>query len=200
MKRVSSIEKQAELMATIEALLFVSGDEGLLLEELSDLLSITKDQIISLLRVLSDSYEQNNKRGLKLIQTGGRYKMVTKETFADIIQNYARAPFNQTLTRPVLETLAIIAYRQPITRLEIEEIRGVQVAANLQKLKAHQLIEPAGHLDQPGRPLIYRTTDYFLDYFGINHLGELPELPESDFSEQINLFEKKDDQEGVQDE
>lgn len=83
-----------------------------------------------------------------------------------------------------------MAYKQPITRIEIEEIRGVQVASNLQKLKTRQLVEEVGRLDKPGRPLLYGTTPFFLDYFGINSLEELPELSEESEEEMSDLFFK----------
>ena len=90
-----------------------------------------------------------------------------------------------------METLAIIAYKQPITRVEIEEIRGVQVTSNLQKLRSRQLIEEVGRLDKPGKPLLYGTTAFFLDYFGINSIDELPALAvENNDQEMSDLFFK----------
>lgn len=91
----------------------------------------------------------------------------------------------------MLETLAIVAYKQPITRIEIEDIRGVQVAGNIQKLRTRQLVEEVGRLDKPGRPLLYGTTPFFLDYFGINTLEELPELTEENADDEMSdLFFK----------
>lgn len=170
------IIKQA--IPQIQALLFVSGEEGISLKEISELLELSITDSRELLIHYGEQLSEDDQSGLFLLQTADRYKLATKPEYAKIIQKYARAPFNQTLTKAVLETLAIIAYRQPITRVEIEDIRGVQVASNLQKLRLHELIETSGRLDQPGRPLLYKTTDYFLDYFGINSLDELPELPE----------------------
>ena len=95
----------------------------------------------------------------------------------------------------MLETLAIIAYRQPVTRIEIEEIRGVQVTGNLQKLRTRQLIEETGRLDKPGKPLLYGTTSYFLDYFGINSIEELPELVDIENNDELSdLFYKNFEQ------
>lgn len=172
----------------IEALLFVAGEEGLNLKELSQLLQLNLDQTADLLQDYELLLNERIYSGLTLIQTADQYKLATKKELAPLISDYAQAPFNQSLTKPVLETLAIIAYRQPITRVEIEDVRGVQVASNLQKLRLHDLIETCGRLEQPGRPLLYRTTAYFLDYFGINSLEELPDLPPIEQEEQLDLF------------
>lgn len=165
-----------EKRATIEALLFVAGDEGLTLSELTDLLATTSDTTARALEELSMEYELDEKRGIQLFESANKYKLVTKKEFAKIIKDYAQSPFSQVLSRPLLETLAIVAYKQPLTRIEIEEIRGVQVAGNLRKLRMRQLIEEVGRLDKPGQPLLYGTTDFFLDYFGINSLEDLPQL------------------------
>lgn len=177
--------------AMIEALLFVAGDEGLSLEELSKLTGLSLDSVAAIIEQLAYNYENNEDGGLTLIETANAFQLVTKRQYADYIKAYAQSPYSQTLSRPLLETLAIIAYKQPITRIEIEEIRGVQVASNLQKLKARQLIEEMGRLDKPGRPLLYGTTDFFLDYFGINSIDELPELSEDETDEEMtDLFFK----------
>lgn len=186
------MSKQTELknmyIKQIEALLFVAGEEGLNLKELSQLLQLNLDQTADLLQDYELLLNERIYSGLTLIQTADQYKLATKKELAPLISDYAQAPFNQSLTKPVLETLAIIAYRQPITRVEIEDVRGVQVASNLQKLRLHDLIETCGRLEQPGRPLLYRTTAYFLDYFGINSLEELPDLPPIEQEEQLDLF------------
>jgi segregation and condensation protein B len=140
---------------------------------------------------LATCYETEETRGLKIIETANTYQIVTKREFADYIKKYAQSPFSQTLSRPLLETLAIVAYKQPITRIEIEEIRGVQVASNLQKLRSRQLVEEVGRLDKPGKPLLYGTTNFFLDYFGINSLEELPSLTEEGGDQEMtDLFFK----------
>lgn len=178
-------------IAVIEALLFVAGDDGLSLEELSKLTDNTLDGIAAKVEQLATSYEENETSGLKIIETANTYQIVTKREYADYIKRYAQSPFSQTLSRALLETLAIIAYKQPITRIEIEDIRGVQVTNNLQKLRSRQLIEEVGRLDKPGKPLLYGTTPFFLDYFGINTLDELPPLTqENDDDEMTDLFFK----------
>lgn len=177
--------------AQIEALLFVAGDEGLALEVLAELTELSIPAVRSQLEQLMDDYESNGNRGLTLIETANVYQLVTKKAYADSIKEYAQSPYSQKLSRALLETLAIIAYRQPITRIEIEDIRGVQVTGNLQKLRARQLIKEVGQLNKPGNPLLYGTTDFFLDYFGINSLDELPELTTADDNEELtDLFFK----------
>ncbi len=177
-------------IAIIEAILFVAGDEGLTLEELSKLIDKPLDKVTRLIEELATKYKNDETSGILLIETANKYQLVTKKEYAVYIKRYAQSPFSQTLSRALLETLAIVAYKQPITRIEIEEIRGVQVASNLQKLKTRQLVDEVGRLDKPGRPLLYGTTPFFLDYFGINSLEELPELSEESEEEMSDLFFK----------
>lgn len=178
-------------IAQIEALLFVAGDDGLALEVLAELTDLSMQEVQSKLKQLIDHYETTANRGLTLIETANVYQLVTKKDYADSVKKYAQSPYSQTLSRALLETLAIIAYRQPITRIEIEDIRGVQVTGNLQKLRERQLIKEVGQLSKPGNPLLYGTTDFFLDYFGINSLNELPELSQEETgNEMTDLFFK----------
>lgn len=178
-------------VAMIEAVLFVAGDEGLTLEELAQLTEKSHDVMAVLLDELGNKYQTNETSGILLIETANKYQIVTKKEYAEYIKRYAQSPFSQTLSRALLETLAIVAYKQPITRIEIEDIRGVQVAGNLQKLKTRQLIEEVGRIDKPGRPLLYGTTSFFLDYFGVNTIEELPELSEENSeTEMSDLFFK----------
>lgn len=178
-------------LAMIEAILFVAGDDGLTLEELSKLTDKTLDAMAVFIEDLAIKYHNDEESGILVIETANKYQLVTKKEYAESIKRYAQSPFSQTLSRPLLETLAIIAYKQPVTRIEIEEIRGVQVTSNLQKLKTRQLIEEVGRLDKPGQPLLYGTTAYFLDYFGINAIEELPELTNIEADEEISdLFYK----------
>lgn len=177
--------------AIIEALLFVAGDDGLSLEELAKLTENPLDVVAAKIENITEKYEVDETSGLKIIETANTYQIVTKKEVAEYIKRYAQSPFSQLLSRPLLETLAIIAYKQPITRVEIEEIRGVQVTSNLQKLRSRQLIEEVGRLDKPGKPLLYGTTAFFLDYFGINSIDELPALAvENNDQEMSDLFFK----------
>lgn len=166
----------------IEALLFVSGDEGMSLEQLSQVLDVSSSKIKQGLERLEN----------RLIRTcftikrkHGQYILTTKATFASLLEKYAKSELNHRLTKPALEVLAVIAYKQPITRLEIDEIRGVQSSLKaLQKLLAYQLVEEVGRLEQPGRPKLYGTTDYFLDYFHLETLEDLPPLMDVEETEE----------------
>lgn len=186
-------------VAMIEAILFVAGDEGLTLEELSKVINRPTDRVAVLIEELGQKYKRDETSGLLLIETANKYQMVTKKEYSEFIKKYAQSPFSQTLSRALLETLAIVAYKQPITRIEIEDIRGVQVTGNLQKLKTRQLIKEVGRIDKPGRPLLYGTTDFFLDYFGANSLDELPELSEEDEGDEMSDLFFKDFQQTFDD-
>lgn len=170
-------------VASYEALLFVAGEEGMSLNTLAQLTKTTPDHVKVCLDKLSERYLKEACSGLKLIETAETYRLVTKRELSAVIEQYAQSPLTKRLSKASIETLAIIAYKQPITRMEIEDIRGVQLSSSLQKLKLRNLIHELGRIDAPGRPVIYGTTDYFLDYFGLNDLTELPEL---EIEEQIH--------------
>ena len=164
-------------MGAIEALLFVVANEGLSIDELSKQLDITHNDVIETLKAIEEKYKQDNS-GIHMIQTANRIKLATKKEYAPIIENYAQSEIATKLSQAALEILAIIAYKQPVTRLDIEDIRGVQSTGPLHKLIMYDLIEEAGRLDLPGKPIIYRTTDYFLDYFGLVDIDDLPKINE----------------------
>ncbi|SFH73929.1 SMC-Scp complex subunit ScpB [Pisciglobus halotolerans] len=161
--------------AAIEALLFVAGDEGLTLEEIASLLDISTQSAFAQLMSLQQMYA-SSKRGLMLLEAGEKYELATKKDFSEIVKKYASSPFATSLSQAALENLAIIAYKQPLTRLEIDEIRGVHSGASLQKLVLRGLIEEKGRMEAPGRPILYGTTQYFMDYFGLKTLSDLPDI------------------------
>ena len=175
-------------LATYEALLFVAGEEGISLKELAQLTKSTTDHAKVCLEQLDQKYESETTSGLTIIETAETYRLVSKKEYSAIIQQYAQSPLNKKLSRASIETLAVIAYKQPITRMEIEEIRGVQLSSSLQKLKLRGLIQEVGRVEAPGRPVLYGTTHYFLDYFGLNDLTELPELEVRKEFENQDLF------------
>lgn len=163
-------------LSQIEALLFVAGEEGLSLRQLATMLSLPPTALQQQLEKLSQKYESDLDSSLCLMESSNTYKLVTKEIFADLLRDYAKAPINQSLSRASLEVLSIIAYKQPITRIEIDDIRGVNSSGALTKLLAFELIKEAGKKEVIGRPRLYATTDYFLDYMGINHLDQLVDV------------------------
>ena len=178
-------------LAATQALLFVAGDDGLTLEEISYVVGIEKTAVRQLLEELMEQLKDETS-GLELILTAQRYKFVTKAS----LKPYAVSPFSSQLSSAALETLAIIAYKQPITRLEVESIRGVQCSGAIQKLLLRDLIEEAGRMDSPGRPKLYRTTTYFMDYFGLETLDQLPDvesLLELNQEESKQLFKNNED-------
>lgn len=160
----------------VEALLFVAGAEGISVEELSNFTGYAKPAILTMLDNLEKNYEVNSKTALKLIQTGGTYKLVTKPELASILEKYFHRNSRSGLSPAALEILSIVAYRQPITRIEIDQIRGVQSGTTLQNLVLRNLVKVVGRLEEPGRPKTYGTTDEFLDYFGLEDIKDLPKL------------------------
>jgi len=172
----------------LEGLLFLSGDEGLSGEQLSEALLISEEALEKNIKQLMNEYLEED-RGIEIVHFGGRYKFVTKE----IVYPYAERLFASTkiatLSSAALETLAIIAYKQPITRTEIEEIRGVGCDMMIRKLLARSLIKECGRTDAPGKPFLYEVTTEFMDSFKLQSLDELPELKEVQQETMKNLFD-----------
>ncbi|WP_372757483.1 SMC-Scp complex subunit ScpB [Lactococcus lactis] len=182
--------------ASCELLLFVSGESGLTLAELSALTEMSKQACQQQIDYLKEKYHSDEESALTIIETAGKYRMATKEEFAEILKNYAKTPLNQSLSKSALEVLSIIAYKQPLTRLEIDQLRGVNSSGVLSTLRAFDLVEKVGQVEAPGRPSLYATTEFFLDYIGINHLDELLEIDESRFTaEEQTLFNESEENE-----
>lgn len=163
------------LIGVLEGILFVVGDEGATLSEMSDILGVSVEEVKKLLMELKASYEQDN-RGLRISYLGDAFKLTTKPEHKEYYQKLIENPENNMLSQAALETLAIIAYHQPITRVELDEIRGVNNGHMIRKLIAKGLVKEAGKSTMPGRPNLYRTTHEFLDYFGLATLDDLPEI------------------------
>ena len=178
-----------ERLGILEGLLFAVGDEGVSLEQLEYVIDVNEVEVKSLILDLKDRYKQVCS-GIDIIEVAGVYKMTTKKDHAIYLKRLIQNPNQRGLSNAALEVLAIVAYRQPITRHEIENIRGASSDNVLRKLLTFSLIEEAGRLEGPGRPILFRTTDDFLDYFGIKTLEELPELPF--VSPDFNLEEEED--------
>ncbi|MHC9536353.1 SMC-Scp complex subunit ScpB [Dellaglioa sp. BT-FLS60] len=166
-------------LANIEGLLFVSGDQGISLSEIARLTGLMKSAVKEQLEKLAIKYINDVDSGLELIQYNDFYQLVTKKDLANLIKDYFDNPNSRRLSAAALETLAIIAYKQPVTRLIVDDIRGVQSSGSLQKLVALNLVSESGRLDVPGRPILYKTTIQFLNYFGLTSLKELPEIDEN---------------------
>lgn len=179
-------------LAEIEALLFVAGEDGLRVRQLAELLSMPPTGVTQSLEKLAEKYQKDEDSSLALLETSNTYKIVTKQDFAELLRKYSKAPINQSLSRAALETLSIIAYKQPITRMEVDEIRGVNSSGAISKLQIFDLIRENGKKEVLGRPNLYVTTDYFLDYMGINSLEELPIVEETELiAEESQLFTER---------
>lgn len=179
-------------LAEIEALLFVAGEDGLRVRQLAELLSMPPTGVTQSLEKLAEKYQKDEDSSLALLETSNTYKIVTKQDFAELLRKYSKAPINQSLSRAALETLSIIAYKQPITRMEVDEIRGVNSSGAISKLQIFDLIRENGKKEVLGHPNLYVTTDYFLDYMGINSLEELPIVEETELiAEESQLFTER---------
>lgn len=169
----TSIKKP--LMSAIEAMLFVSG-EPLSLRDMAINLEITPKFCEEILKEMMEEYEKDEVRGIKLISVKGDYQFATKTTHSELIQKLLKKNKRQSLSQASLESLAIIAYKQPITRIDIDEIRGVKSESAISKLLEKELVREVGRLEVPGRPILYGTTEEFLRQFGLDDLKELPSL------------------------
>ena len=185
-------------LSKIEALLFVAGEDGLSLCQLATLLDIPVTALLQQLEKMAQKYERDDNSALSLLESSKTYKLVTKKDYADLLRQYSKTPINQSLSRASLEVLSIIAYKQPITRIEVYYIRGVNSSIDISKLKAFDLIQEAVKKEVLGRPNLYVTSDYFLDYMGINSLEELPDASSIELKdEEFTLFDNKENEEQI---
>ena len=180
-----------EILSVIEGMLFLSGDEGLTIKQISSVLKLSKKEATQYVDELIQIENDKTIKGFELVNFGGVYKFATLAKHHEYYQRMIEQSEN-TLSNAALETLAIIAYNQPITRVRIEEIRGVGCDATIRKLAAKALIKEVGREDTPGKPILYGVTDEFMDAFSLTSLDELPELKEmkEDF-DQDDIFNTK---------
>ncbi len=178
------------LKAVIEGLLFVVGDDGLDLDEISKILEVSKDETKELIKELQNDY-QSSDRGIRIDFLGDKLKLTTKKEHNIYYQKLLTTEDNNTLSQAALETLAIIAYNQPITRVKVDELRGISNNHIIRKLVAKGLIKEGGRSNMPGRPILYETTSEFLDYFGLSSIDELPDM--RDFLEEEEKEADDDD-------
>lgn len=162
-------------LGVLEGLLFVVGEDGITIEEIIKLLDISKEDALNLIEKYKKSLE-SKERGFKLVYLGNKYKLSTKEEHKKYYELLIDESISSSLTQTALEVLAIIAYNEPITVGNIDEIRGVSSRDMVRKLLYKGLIDIAGKSDLPGKPMLYRTTNKFLDYFNLSSITELPEL------------------------
>lgn len=181
--------------AVIEAILFSFG-ESVEIEKIASALETDKATAEDLVRELMQEYEQEE-RGIRIIELENAYQMCSAQQYYEYLIRIKEQPKKHVLTDVLLETLSIIAYKQPITRVEIEKIRGVSCDHAVNRLVEYNLVQELGRLDAPGRPLLFGTTEEFLRSFGVNSIEELPTLkPEQveefkiQAEEEMNALEK----------
>lgn len=176
----------------IEGMLFLAGDEGLSLKEIRTILGISEEMTRLCLESYKEQLAQEENRGLQLSFLAGRYKLTTKPIYHSFYEKMIQEQ-ETNLSQAALETLAIIAYKQPVTRLQIEDIRGVASDAIVRRLQARALIKEVGRQDTPGKPILYGTTDTFMDAFNLASLDELPPLEEivAEPQENLSIFDIK---------
>ncbi|MGV8145031.1 MAG: SMC-Scp complex subunit ScpB [Alkaliphilus sp.] len=167
-----------ELKGIIEALLFAWA-EPLSIKELCKLLNAEKEEVEIAIKEMTDEFDYE-KRGLQIIKMDDYYQLATKPKYYEYIRELLEPSQKKGLTRATLETLSIIAYKQPVTKVEIESIRGVKCDKSIHTLNEKGLIEERGRLEKTGRPILYGTNINFLKVFGLNSLEELPEINELD--------------------
>lgn len=189
LEEVKTMSDTLNIEAIVEGLLYMVGDDGLKLEQLASVIDKSIEDSEAILNSIQNKYTNEN-FGIELVNYGKTYKFITKQEVAPYIQALFHTSKPNTLSQSALETLAIIAYKQPITRVEIEELRGVGADMMLRKLQARNLIREAGRSDAPGKPILYEVTEEFMDSFKLYTLNELPDLPEFNSDEENeNLFE-----------
>jgi segregation and condensation protein B len=179
------------LKAIIEGLLFVKGSDGLSIQELQEITGLSSEELKKIIKELYNDY-QSQERGIQLELLGDHFKLTTKPEHKEYYTKITMEEENSNLSQSALETLAIIAYNEPITRMEIDEIRGVNSSYIIRKLLIKNLIGEVGRSELPGRPKQYGVTNAFLDYFGLSSIDELPTLKiDENPAEEENLFEAR---------
>ncbi len=182
----NTVPEEGRGKAILEGLLFLVGEDGITAEQAAKSLDVSVERVNDLFDSLMKDYT-DDARGIEIANYGGTYRFLTKSFVADYAKNLFAMEKHATLSQAALETLAIIAYKQPITRVEIEEIRGVGADMMLRKLLARDLIQESGRSDAPGKPILYSVTEEFMNSFKLMSLDELPQLP------QFNQDEDSDD-------
>ena len=183
------VAQPSNIEAIVEGLLYVVGEDGVRVEQLAMVIEKSLEDTKTILENIQRKYAEEI-YGIELVGYGSVYKFISKSAIYPYAQTLFGAAKQNTLSQAALETLAIIAYKQPITRVEIEELRGVSAEVMLRKLQARNLIREAGRSEAVGRPILYEVTEEFMDSFKLYTLNELPDLPEYNQNEENeNLFE-----------
>ena len=171
--------KQAQIIG----LIYVAGDNGISVKQIHAATQIPVDEIQNQVDRINHLMITDSNSPFKLLKIDDRWQLVTKSSLDDIIQKYFRSHHTSILTTAALETLTIVAYRQPVTRIEIDEIRGVNSSVTIEKLLRQRLIKTAGRKKVIGNPIMYATTDAFLNLFGLKNIEQLPKLKSKEESD-----------------
>ncbi|MCG8501131.1 MAG: SMC-Scp complex subunit ScpB [Firmicutes bacterium] len=174
-----------EIEACIEGILFAAGDP-VSIDTLSDVLEIDKNTLKAIIKRMIDYYHYE-RRGIQIIEVESCYQLCTRPQYYEYIQKMVKPKHSQGLSNASLETLAIVAYNQPVTRSNIEQIRGVNSDGALNTLIERGLVEEKGRLEAPGRPILFGTTQNFLRCFGFKALDDLPQIDYPDNQGQIEI-------------
>lgn len=180
---------ESEIRAAVEAILFAAGD-SVENERLAEAFELDKQEMNDILKRMALRYEEAD-RGIRLVELNGAWQLCTKTEYYEELIRVVKQPKKTVLTDVLLETLSIVAYKQPVTRLEVEKIRGVKSDHAVNKLVEYGLIEEVGRMDAPGRPILFGTTEEFLRRFGVGSVGELPQAT----PEQIEDFKEAAEEE-----
>lgn len=185
-----------ENKAILEGLLFVVGEDGLNIDQIKDVLQIEEEEAKQLILDLKEDYNNDN-RGLRIDFLGNKIKLTTKPEHKEYYQRLLENPETNALSQASLETLAIIAYNQPVTRMQVDELRGVSTGQMIRKLVAKGFVKEGGRSNLPGRPILYETTNEFLDYFGLSSIEDLPDMrdfittTETEEDENVDLYHSR---------
>lgn len=176
--------------AILEGVLFIVGDEGVTVDEIKDILDVDNEEIKQIFMELKKDYEKPD-RGLRISYLGNKFKLTTKEEHREYYEKLVTDTKSSELSNAALEVLAVIAYNEPITRLKVDEIRGVNSSQIVRRLLARGFIKICGKDDSIGKPNLYKTTNEFLDYFGLSSKSDLPEIvfKEKEEDDNSDLYE-----------
>ena len=181
-----------DLTSAIEAILFAAGD-SVPLARLSLVLGVSEQDVETSVKMLQESYAQQQ-RGMRILRLEDKVQMCSAPEYASFISKTLEQRKPPVLSQPAMETLAVVAYFQPVTRAYIEQVRGVDSSYTVGVLNERGLIEECGRLEVPGRPVLFKTTDVFLRTMGISSLDELPELPDMTDSDGMEKLQEKIDE------
>lgn len=183
-----------QLMSKIESLLFVIGEDGLTVNQLGEITEEEEHVVLDAIQQMTNQYELDDSKGITIKEIAGTYQLISKAENAVFIEKLVENPPPQSLSQAALEVLAIVAYKQPITRVEIEDLRGVKCERALHTLSQKALIQEVGRVEGTGRAILYGSTKEFLNYFGLKNIADMPPLEsteEEQLEDEQDLFMSK---------